>query len=78
MNQQPYFRPRRVVPFADCNDIGPLCFDLARPLRDGDYPVVLFDHELLPRAEYTGKPYADSFAALLDWIEADMLSYDQK
>jgi hypothetical protein len=77
MDSQPYFRPRRVVPFAsDGNDVGPLCFDLSRPLPDGDYPVVLFDHELLGRPEYNGVPFADSFAALLDRVEADMRSFD--
>jgi SMI1 / KNR4 family (SUKH-1) len=78
MDSQPYFRPRRVVPFAsDGNDVGPLCFDINRPLADGDYPVVLFDHELLHRPEYTGRPFADSFGAMLDMAEASMLSYDQ-
>jgi hypothetical protein len=77
MDSQPYFRPRRVVPFAsDGNDMGPSCFDLHRPLPDGDYPVVLFDHELLDRAEYAGRPFADSFGAMLDMAEASMLSYD--
>lgn len=77
MDSQPYFRPRRVVPFAsDGNDVGPLCFDVARPLPDGDYPVVLFDHELLHRPEYLGRPYADSFAALLNMAEASMRSFD--
>jgi hypothetical protein len=79
MDSQPYFRPRGIVPFAsDGNGVGPLCFDLKRPLPDGDYPVVLFDHELLPCPEYTGRPFADSFAALLEMLEADMMSVDQR
>jgi hypothetical protein len=79
MDSQPYFRPRRVVPFgSDGNGVGPLCFDLARRLPDGDCPVVLFDHELLHRPEYAGRPFADSFVALLDRLEADMLSYDRR
>ena len=78
MDSQPYFRPRRVVPFtSDGNDVGPLCFDLNHPLADGDYPVVLFDHELLDRSDYSGRPFADSFAAMLDMAEASMLSFDR-
>jgi hypothetical protein len=78
LDSQPYFRPRRVVPFgSDGNDVGPLCFDLNRPLPDGDYPVVLFDHELLHRTDYAGEPFADSFASLLDRLEAELLSFDQ-
>jgi hypothetical protein len=46
-------------------------------LPDGDYPVVLFDHELLHRPECAGGPFADSFGALLDMAEASMLSCDQ-
>jgi hypothetical protein len=77
MDSQPYFRSRRVVPFAsDCNDEGPLCFDLNRPLPDGEYPVVLFDHELLHRPDYVGRTFADSFGAMLDMAETDMLSFD--
>jgi hypothetical protein len=77
MNSQPYFRPRLVLPFgSDGNDTGPLCFDLARRHPDGDCPVVLFDHELLDRPEYAGRPFADSFAALLDMLEAAMRSFD--
>jgi hypothetical protein len=79
MDEQPYFRPRRVVPFgSDGNGVGPLCFDLNRPLPGGDYPVVLFDHELLHRLEYAGRPFADSFADLLDRLEANLLSYDRR
>ena len=79
MDQQPYFRPRRMVPFgSDGNGVGPLCFDINHPLACGDYPVVLFDHELLHRPAYSGRPFADSFAALLDRVEANMLSYDQR
>ena len=78
MDSQPYFRPRGVVPFAsDSNDVGPLCFDINRPLSDGDYPVVLFDHELLDRPEYIGRPFADSFGAMLEMAEASMRSYDR-
>jgi hypothetical protein len=78
MDSQPYFRPRRVVPFAsDGNGVGPLCFDLNSPLADGDYAVVLFDHELLHRHEYAGRPFANSFGAMLDMAEASMLSYDR-
>jgi hypothetical protein len=78
MDEQPYFRPRRVVPFgSDDNGVGPLCFDLKRPLADGDYPVLLYDHELLHRPEYAGRPWSASFAELLDRVEADLLSFDQ-
>ncbi|MES2568615.1 MAG: SMI1/KNR4 family protein [Verrucomicrobiota bacterium] len=77
MDSQPYFRPRRVLPFgSDGNDVGPLCFDLSRPRPDGDYPVILFDHKLLHRPEYAERPFADSFGALLDMLEADMRSFD--
>jgi hypothetical protein len=79
MDSQPYFRPRRVVPFAsDGDDVGPLCFDLTRPLPNGDYPVVLFDHELLHQPQHSGRPFAESFGGMLDMAEASMLSYDQR
>jgi hypothetical protein len=78
MDSQPCFRPRRVIPFGhDGNDTGPLCFDLNRPLPDGDYPIILYDHELLGDLDYPGELFAESFAALLDLLEADMRSYDQ-
>lgn len=77
MESHPYFRTRGFVPFAsDSNDVGPLCFDLNRSRADGDYPVVLFDHELLHRPEYNGQQFADSFSAMLDMAEASMLSYE--
>lgn len=40
--------------------------------------MVLLDHELLGRPGYAGRPFADSFAALLDRVEADLLSYDRR
>lgn len=78
LDSQPDFRLRRVVPFgSDGNGVGPLCFDLTRPLPDGDFPVVLFDHELLHQPDYAGRPFADSFASLLDRLQAELLSFDQ-
>jgi SMI1 / KNR4 family (SUKH-1) len=76
-DRESWARPRRVVPFgSDGNGVGPLCFDLNHPLPDGDYPVLLFDHELFHRPEYMGRPFCDSFASLLDMVEASLLSYD--
>lgn len=73
------FRKRNVFPFADDgNDTGPLCFDLTRPLPDGDYPILLFDHELLHQPEYAGMEVAESFSRLLDLIEASLLNFDKQ
>ncbi len=78
MDSQPYFSSRNIIPFAhDGNDVGPLCFDLSRRRADGDCPVRLYDHELLPDTTYNGEPFADSFDALLCTIATDMLSYDR-
>ena len=79
MDEQPYFRPRGLVPFGeDGNDGGPLCFDTSRPTPDGDYPVMFTDHELLPRPGYRGEQRWSGFAELLDVLETDLRSLDQQ
>lgn len=75
-SQAEYFRGRNIVPFADDgNDAGPVCFDLTRPLPDGDYPVLLFDHEMLDRPDYKGIEIAASFSDLLQKIEDGILEF---
>ncbi len=79
IDSQPYFRPRRVIPFGtESVGIGPLCFDVKGRLPDGDCPVLLLDSELLGDPNYHGRPFTGSFAALLDRVEAEILSYDSR
>jgi hypothetical protein len=78
MDEEPCFRPRGFVPFAqDGNDGGPLNFDVRRPTPQGDYPVIYTDHELLHRPDYQGQQRWASFEELLEALEADMRSFDK-
>jgi hypothetical protein len=47
-----------------CGD--PLCFDIQRPTPDGDYPVVVFNHDVVPRQAWSNRqmlmPYAGEVA----------------
>ena len=65
----------------DLNDKGPICFDCARRLPDGDCPIVLFDHDELFSLGETGaghresdvrlaREVAPSFTSLLERIVA--------
>lgn len=73
-----FFQERRLLPFGyDSNDAGPVCFDVAKPTAEGDYPVVVVDHERTEDPAYSGRVIAASFGALLDEIEAELLSYDE-
>jgi hypothetical protein len=57
-----------------CGD--PLCFDFCNPRADGDYPVVVFNHDIIPATAWvtrvTLKPHAQavapSFRNLLAWL----------
>jgi hypothetical protein len=40
------------IPFAELSDWGLLCFDTTAPVKDHDYPVVLWDHEIFDDFEY--------------------------
>jgi hypothetical protein len=57
------------VPFTDdaAGGLGPLCFDAARRLPDGDCPVVLFDREDLARQG--GRPTRPELEALATTTE---------
>jgi hypothetical protein len=73
--EEPYWGRHGYVPFAyDGNDGGPMCFDTKRPSPENDYPVVFVDHERALQMSYTGEQRWDSFAALLDSLEGDLLS----
>ena len=59
------------VGFGPCGD--PLCLDIQQPQSSGEYPVVVFNHDLIPRHSWKAReslqpfavPVAESFHALL-------------
>lgn len=78
MEEEPFWRANGYVAFGqDGNDAGPVCFDTTRPTGDGDYPIVVVDHERTRSPGYAGRTKWDSFASLLDAMDAQMLSYDK-
>jgi hypothetical protein len=44
----------------------PICLDFERPTKEGDYPVVGFNHDVVPREAWrsreTLRPYAQELA----------------
>ena len=53
------------LPFANWEDWGLLCFDVSKGLVDGEYPVILWDHD---RPEEV-KPMSDNFKSLLQFLD---------
>jgi hypothetical protein len=79
IRDDPFFKQNGYIPFGqDANGAGPVCFDTKHPSVDQDYPVVVVDHDRMGNPGYTGERRWDSFASLLDVMEADMLSFDDK
>ena len=63
---------KRYIPLATWSDWGALCFDTNVRVEDGEYPVVLWDHEASD--EYT--PLSDNFQEAL--IKLDRLHEEHR
>ncbi len=73
----PALAQNNLLPFGqDGNDGGPKCFKTDQPTGAGDYPVYFADHKHLSDPSHSVKRVWNSFAHLLNAIEADILSYD--
>ncbi|GAB5493721.1 MAG: hypothetical protein Phog2KO_39360 [Phototrophicaceae bacterium] len=46
------------------NGIGPICFDVRKPVQDNDYPIVIWDHEY--PSDRVSSPIFSSFSKLLE------------
>jgi hypothetical protein len=76
METQPYWKANDYVPFGqDGDDYGVLAFDVRRRNSEGDYPIMYVAPEFMDKPGYRGKQKWESFAQLLDFVQADMLSY---
>lgn len=56
------FMPKGLIYFADFSDWGMLCFDTNQEREDGEFPIVMIDHEDME----TSHLYAENFRDLLE------------
>ncbi len=59
------FWPARYLQFAGGPRGDPVCFDSARPRVNGDYPVVLFNHDQIPNGAWRSRVALQIYAQQL-------------